>query len=378
MPPLVFISAIAYASAYLKHYYPTSFFAAAVEHEEDTTEEKSRAKLILNAEEEGVSVLAPSINHSEAHFAPDPDPSKKAVRFGLGGIKHVGSEADAIIEEREANGRYKGLKDLCLRAIPNSQALKNLIMTGALDEFGPNRATMYEAAEEYLDYARKMRDLRNGKRKSKPEKPIVREVIEWPEKMRFLQEKEHAGLPTSTRPLESYTPFLEHLDQADFYRQSRKGETHYRLFCGTILTVREATTRNDNPMWWVEFLPETGHVTMPMFEWKHDRFGGFLEEGETLVFVGKEGTGQYEGSYNIEACYPLGRAMEEWAEVLKLTPSSKEKARRFLQLIQEAEEGPCDVWMESKGGTVELEDTSIALDKKTLQEAGRLGQVEVV
>ena len=365
-------SAIAYASAYLKCHYPTSFFAAAVEHEGD---EEDRAKLILNAEQEDVKVLPPSINDSWAPFTPEPE--KSAVRFGLGGIKHVGSEADSIIEEREQNGRYKGLKDLCLRAIPNSQALKNLIMAGALDAFGPSRSTMYEAAESYLDYARKMRDVRRGKRKSKPEKPHPRQVKEWPRKMRFQQEMEVAGIFTVTYPLDAYEPFLEHLDRADFYRNGRNGRQHYRLFCGTITNVNEATTRNDNPMWWVTFLGQNEAHELPMFEWKHKRFGAFLEKGETLVFVGKEGTGQYEGSYNIDACYPLDRAMEEWAQVLKLTPVSKKKARRFLAKAQSSEEGPCSIWIEGEGRTVEAGGLSVSLTENLLRDAEKAGLVDV-
>lgn len=130
---------VAYQTAYLKANYSAEFMAATL------TTEASDTKKVLAAIAEcrrmGVQVLLPSVNHSDAGFRVERcDDGSWGVRFGLLAIKNVGSKPiDEIIDERQRNGPYKNLGDLCSRVDPKSvtrSAIDCLIKAGALDALG--------------------------------------------------------------------------------------------------------------------------------------------------------------------------------------------------------------------------------------------------
>ena len=77
------------------------------------------------------------------HFA---SRAPTSIRYGMGAIKGVGASAvEAIIEERERNGAFASLPDLCRRIDlqrVNRRVFEALIRSGSLDLIGPNRASL--------------------------------------------------------------------------------------------------------------------------------------------------------------------------------------------------------------------------------------------
>jgi DNA polymerase-3 subunit alpha len=115
------------------------------------------AIFVDDARRGGITVLPPSLNHSEAEYTVEQTDDGYAVRYALAGIRNVGERAmEAIVEEREAAGRFESLKDLFER-LPkgsmNSRQLEALISAGALDEFEPNRAKLMANADMLLAVA---------------------------------------------------------------------------------------------------------------------------------------------------------------------------------------------------------------------------------
>ncbi|MFW5680230.1 MAG: DNA polymerase III subunit alpha [Pseudomonadota bacterium] len=159
---------LAYQTAYVKAHHPLAFFAAAM-----TMDRANHARL-ANAREEmvrqGIELLGPDVNRSGVMFAiehvrrGDGTTAPGAVRFALAAIKGVGEQAmAALVAEREANGAFADLFDLCARLGPkvlNRRLLEGLIRAGALDSFGPNRAVHLEAIEAALRYGAAMADAR--------------------------------------------------------------------------------------------------------------------------------------------------------------------------------------------------------------------------
>jgi DNA polymerase-3 subunit alpha len=84
----------------------------------------------------GITVLGPDVNESNLNFTVN---KKGNIRFGLGGIKGVGSGAvDAIVREREENGPFKGIFDFVERVnltACNKKNLEALCQSGAFDNF---------------------------------------------------------------------------------------------------------------------------------------------------------------------------------------------------------------------------------------------------
>jgi DNA polymerase-3 subunit alpha len=307
-------SAIAYQTGWLKKHYPVAFYSAAIEAE---TKDEERAALIQEAKRMGITMRPPSVNKSQHTFAPDPDDS--AIRFGLQRIKQVGKQSEVIITEREQGGEYRSFFDLCERALPNAGALKSLILAGACDDFGLPRSIMYEKAGQVMKYARKLRDYHAGDRKSKPERFELIEDgetgFEWPDHMKYAQEKEVAGTYTSGHPLDPYDEIVDTLDGFEATANTRRGQQHYVLTPAVIESVKEAETKAGNPMWWVTYSDGIRQSEEPVFQWDYKKMQAHLKDGARLALIRKEGQGEYAGSYNITAAIPLDRVMEEWAEV---------------------------------------------------------------
>ena len=98
-----------------------------------------------------IDVLPPDVNSSEYNFSVVDD---SAIRYGLGAIKGLGRGAiETVIEERRENGTYANLYDFCRRidtSKANRRALEALINAGALDQLGPNRASLMQGLTRAL------------------------------------------------------------------------------------------------------------------------------------------------------------------------------------------------------------------------------------
>ena len=97
----------------------------------------------------GLEVRPPDVNFSYSRFTPVK--GEMAIRYGLAGIKGVGTAAaEAIVAERDKNGPYRSFMDFCVRlggpapvgadgkkaAAPlNRRVLENLVRCGAFDSF---------------------------------------------------------------------------------------------------------------------------------------------------------------------------------------------------------------------------------------------------
>jgi len=125
---------VAYQTAYLKAHYPAEFMAANLTVSKDDIKEVT--KFMDECKAMRISVLEPDVNESELTFTVNKNGD---IRFGLGGIKGVGESAvEAIIKEREENGKYKDLYDFLERVnlqACNKKTVESLALSGAFDCF---------------------------------------------------------------------------------------------------------------------------------------------------------------------------------------------------------------------------------------------------
>ena len=134
---------VSYQTAYLKAHYPAEFMAAVLTSELGDTDKV--AEHVRNTKEMGLEVQAPDINSSDADFGVA---GEQAISFGLVAIRGLGRKAaEAIVQERTANGPFRDLFEICERVdghlVPRS-GLESLIKAGALDKLAPegNRAAL--------------------------------------------------------------------------------------------------------------------------------------------------------------------------------------------------------------------------------------------
>lgn len=145
---------VAYQTGYMKAHYPAEFMCAQISSEIGNFDKLPG--FVAEAQEMGLKLELPDVNESGARFVPTKD--AKGIRYGLGGIKGVGTlAAEVIIAERKANGPYKGFLDFCMRLAGsnavNKRVLENLTRTGAFSTLEPNRAKLFNNIEFALKKA---------------------------------------------------------------------------------------------------------------------------------------------------------------------------------------------------------------------------------
>ncbi len=153
-------SVISYQTAFLKNYYPSQFFAALLSSELGNMDKVTQ--YISDAKHFEIEVLPPDVNESIWNF----NVIGKNIRFAMGAIKNVGSNAVAeLIREREANGPFTGFINFCERVnlkIINSRVFESLIKVGAFDNCEKlNRKTLIENLEMILAYCKKRQEETN-------------------------------------------------------------------------------------------------------------------------------------------------------------------------------------------------------------------------
>ncbi len=215
---------ISYFTAYLKAHYPVEFMAALISSELSNTDKVF--KYIAACREMNIEVVPPDINRGRPRFSVH----QGSILFGLSGIKNVGGEAvrEAVLE-REANGPFKDMLDLCCRVNLRKltkRALEYLIKSGAMDCFGKSRAGLLAGLDKAVAHGQKqakekdsgmisMLDMLNGDKNS-PDEGLQFNVSEfdgpeWKDKEKLRLEKEALGFYLSSHPLLAYANELKRL-----------------------------------------------------------------------------------------------------------------------------------------------------------------------
>ncbi|WEG13898.1 DNA polymerase III subunit alpha [Pullulanibacillus sp. KACC 23026] len=275
---------IAYRLAYLKAHYPASFITALLSSVGHHPEKLSEYVSLLK--EQGLKLLPPSINKSKSHFTTDP----MGVRFGLSGIKYVGLPAVLHILEKRQDGRYKDLQDFCIRVSSKRvtrRAIESLIMAGAMDEFGIDRAQMLAALDLILQraYEEQERAVRGQASFMNDESPALSiEVPPFRFEERLAMEKDVLGFYISGHPTEPYREAASKWG-AHSINEAQSGALN-RLSV-LLESMKLIKTKAGKSMAFARISDETGSLEAVVFPAVLETYRLILQEGE-LLFV--EGT----------------------------------------------------------------------------------------
>ncbi len=299
--------AIAYQTAYLKAHYPGEFMAALLSCEMESSERI--AEHADDARRMQLDLLPPNVNLSDVEFTvveeeaeaqgleprakgqkgrkkgqgasdkgqqadatPGADASGsppstlnsqrlfRKIAFGMGAIRGVGdAPVRAIMEERQKNGPYKNIFDLCERIDPKvlqKGSLEMLIKAGALDCFGPNRAqhlaavdrATQAAANRFRDKAKGQRNLFDAPAKPGAEKVVEPEVTlppleDIPHSQKLNLEKEVLGFYLTSHPLTEFAPQLTAYSQHQIHDLREMGDGKEVVLGGLIGAIKIAATK---------------------------------------------------------------------------------------------------------------------------------------
>lgn len=145
---------VAYQTAYMKANFPVAYMTAIMSNESGDIEKIS--EIVSECKRMQITVLPPDVNMSQGGFSIVKDKNgKEEIRFGLYTIKNLGVDiSDAIIAEREKNGKYTSFENFINRITHknlNKKSLEALTMCGALDVFA-ERGQVLANMENILDF----------------------------------------------------------------------------------------------------------------------------------------------------------------------------------------------------------------------------------
>ncbi|HDQ16816.1 MAG TPA: DNA polymerase III subunit alpha, partial [Candidatus Vogelbacteria bacterium] len=149
---------VAYQTAYMKANYTSEFMTAILSAEAGDTEKI--AMVVEDCRRLNLEVLPPDINESFGDFTviKSPQGKRDKIRFGLYTIKNLGKDiADAIVNERKANGHFKDFASFLERIVHknlNHKSLEALIKTGTFDSLKIDRGILLANIEKALSYNR--------------------------------------------------------------------------------------------------------------------------------------------------------------------------------------------------------------------------------
>ncbi|NIJ60720.1 DNA polymerase III subunit alpha [Qipengyuania flava] len=271
---------LAYQTAWLKAHYPEEFYAASMCF--DMHQSEKLAIFVDDARRGGITVLPPALNYSEAEYTVEQTDDGYAVRYALAGIRNVGERAmEAIVEEREAAGRFESLKDLFER-LPkgsmNSRQLEALISAGALDEFEANRAKLMANADMLLavaDAAERERSsgqagLFGGEDAAVEDDLRLKDAEDWSLSEARAREKENMGFSFKQHATAAYREIAS-AQGARSHASLMSGGVPGGGRMGAVMAVQvegasKGTTKRGKPFIRADFSDASGQFSAACFE----------------------------------------------------------------------------------------------------------------
>lgn len=247
---------IAYQTAYLKANYPVEYMTAVLTAESrsntGSTRDDKISSIVAECRRMGIPILPPDINTSSVEFAIEGN----SIRFGLSGIKNVGTAAiDTILSSRQKDGPFIGLADAIRRldlSRVNKKTFESLIKTGAFDAYG-HRAPLFESLTHALERAHKTKraqlqgqDSLFGTNYENEDLPMSGGNKEFSKDLLLAYEKELLGVYLTAHPLEEIFPRLV-LNGVTPIAEITKDRVGNRIqVAGIVVSIKKVMTKMGN------------------------------------------------------------------------------------------------------------------------------------
>ena len=345
---------VAYQTAWLKTHYPAAFMSAVLSSDMDNTDKV--VILIEECRQMKLVILPPTINVSTYRFTANDDDH---IVYGLGAIKGVGQAAiEDMLIEREKNGPFLGLYDLCKRVDLrkfNRRVLDALVRAGAFDEFDPNRAshlaelpTALKIAEQHGKMEKTgQNDLfsltgeeTESTDASKESTAYTQTVEPWSDKERLAAEKLTLGLFLTGHPIDQYEPEIKYFTHSKIGAlQVGRGKMEARV-AGMVIEIRTRQNKNGKTMGFATLDDKSGRLECAVFGETYDQYRDIFVRDNLIVAEGALALDNFSGALRltVEKLYTMDQARENFARALHLkwdTSDSTEDSARFIEKLTE-------------------------------------------
>ena len=352
---------VSYQTIWLKAHYPAAFMAAVLSADMDNTEKV--ITFVDDCRQAGLDVIAPDVNRSQYRFSTE---NEGNIVFGLGAIKGAGESAlGVILEERNKNGTFKSMADLCERVASRKvtkRILETLIKAGAFDTLGKNRHSLLAHLPEVLRMAdQKHRadavgqvDLFGGSMVVEEDQKIAPNLPEWEERERLRLEKNALGLYLTGHPINEYEDEIKQLcshtlsDLAD-----DDGTQKYQkvpvILAGLVSAIRTQNTEKGKRAF-VLLDDKTAYYEVFIFSNVYEEFEDLIQKEEVLIIEGSLNT-DFSGNMRlrINVLHDIASARKTFARRLRLSVNQSQTGNglveRLVELLPKEIEASCPVFI---------------------------------
>jgi DNA polymerase-3 subunit alpha len=310
---------LAYLTGYLKAHYAVEFMAALLTSETGNTDKV--VKYINECRDLGISILPPDVNASDLNFTPD----NGAIRFGLGAVKNVGSNAvQTIVETRKTAGRFKTLDDFCERVdlnAVNRRVIESLIKAGATDNLPGTRAQKMAIIDEAMETGQRARkdresgqaglfgDLMMGGDSGSAPARTFPNVPDWDSRESLRGEKETIGYYVTGHPLDEYRWKVKELSTHNSESLAGVERGAEVTICGVLTGIAKKRNKEQKP-WAIAQLEDlAGATEVLIFATRYETLQKEIEEDRPVLIYGKAMPDD-DGSIkiNVQEIVPLEQA----------------------------------------------------------------------
>ena len=409
---------ITYQTAYLKAHFPVEFVCATLSADKDKTDKVVRT--IAEARTMGITVLPPDVNQSEIDFtvvyepadgkmkrkAKEPvclkgkvrDPAGPKIRFGLGGIKGIGTAAlEAIFEARtgaptaddaaeddgagvgpdaakttaagrRADAPFADLFDFTsrvdLRRV-NKAVVEALVQCGAFDtvhaQSGAGRAQAFAAIDSAIDRGKKIQAERASGQtnlfgllggETTTEKAYTHPGGEfpaaepWDTRELLMREKSTLGFYVSGHPLDRYATEIRRFCSGTTETIGGMQEGNAVTVGGSVEAYRERTTKTGNRIAFFSLEDSVGRVEVIVRPrvLSNEGLREVLQAGEPILVTGsvqfergrgEADQGDSEPKIVLDEAQPLAESLRKKTRAVRVRVRVERLDRSRLQALKD-------------------------------------------
>ncbi|GAB4221937.1 MAG: DNA polymerase III subunit alpha [Francisella sp.] len=328
---------VAYQTAWLKANYTDEYMAALMSGDMNNTDQL--VNFILDCKSMGIKVLAPDINKSIYDCIVI---AKNTILLGLGAIKGLGGEAiKSILKERELDGEFKSIFDLCrrvdLRKV-NKKALESLCFSGAIKNIAINRATAFNSIEKAIKNAGYVNEMNaSGQndlfgftdQQEDDDKELERECLveEWSIRELLINEKKSLGIFFSGHIIDEESHWRNHVKFSDLSKiqQPNIDGEYVRIIASINSPVVQRKTKKGNFLYVLSIEDEFDRLDCFVNEDIFTMIKDSMSVNDIIVVEGKvaRDTNRDCNKLNIDKVMPISQYIDESFNKVKLVLKSQ-------------------------------------------------------
>ncbi|OAB43250.1 DNA polymerase III subunit alpha [Paenibacillus glacialis] len=299
---------LAFQTAYLKAHYPVQFMASMLT--AVMGNHRKVAEYVLECRRMIIGVLSPDVNESGVLFTPVPVPTLAQdkigegqadsghIRFGLGAVKNVGTQAVENIMFIRKDKPFESLLDFCRRIdlrVCNKRVIESLIQAGAFDSLPGHRAQLLAMLDETVEAALKWRKDRDDLQiqmfdfvESANWDIAYPDISPYTVGQQLELERELLGLYLSGHPLDDYENLLNQTTGVDRLMDlSELPDDTLSVVVGMVVSIKTIMTKQGKAMAFMECEDQIERCEVVLFPEVWKRSSKYIEKGALLALRAK-------------------------------------------------------------------------------------------